>query len=54
MEIDWRATGVTVSVVLPEIVADVALMIEEPVLTVVARPVALTVATVGVAELQKR
>jgi hypothetical protein len=50
-EIDFRIAGVTVSVVLVEIAPDLAVMTVDPTARVVASPAALTVATLGVAEL---
>ena len=43
--IDWRIAGVTVRVVEPEIVPDVAMIIEVPTVEAVASPLALMVAT---------
>ncbi len=48
---DTRAAAVTVSVVVPFTLPDVALMVEVPVATAVARPPAVMVATLLVAEL---
>ncbi len=47
---DCNTAGVTVSVTLPLIVPDVALMTEVPAATPVASPLALMPATVGVAD----
>ncbi len=52
MAIDCSVSEVTVSVVLPETPAKVAVMTEEPALTLVARPLAAIVATEDVSEVQ--
>jgi hypothetical protein len=44
-DMEDRIAGVTVKVVFPEIVPEVAVMVAEPVETAVARPPLLTVAT---------
>ena len=51
-EMEDRVAGVTVKVVFPEIVPEVAVMLAEPVATAVARPLLLTVATEVLDELQ--
>ena len=51
-EIDTSAAAVTVSVVVPEIVPEVALIVVEPVLAALARPAVVIVATVTLEELQ--
>ncbi len=50
--IDCNAAAVTVKVVLPEIVPDVAVTFDAPVVTPVARPEALTVATAVLDDVQ--
>jgi len=52
IEMEARVAEVTVRVVLPEIIPEVALMVGAPVLTAVARPLPLTVAITGFDELQ--
>jgi hypothetical protein len=49
--IEINCTGFTVSVVLPEILPEVAVISVEPALALPAKPAALTVATVGTEEL---
>jgi hypothetical protein len=51
-EMEDRVAEVTVRVVLPEIVPEVAVMVAVPAATAVTRPVLLTVATVGLEDLQ--
>ena len=51
-DIEERVAGVTVRVVLPEIVPEVAAMVALPAEMVVAKPTLLTVATPGFNELQ--
>ena len=50
--IDTSVAAVTVSVVVPEIVPEVALIVVEPVLAALARPAVVIVATVTLEELQ--
>jgi hypothetical protein len=50
--IETKAAAVTVSVVLPEMLPETALIVVEPALTVLAKPAVLTVATVEAEELQ--
>lgn len=49
---EGRVAGVTVRVVFPEILPEVAVMVVVPVATAVARPLLLTVATDALDELQ--
>ena len=51
-DIKDRVAGVTVRVVLPRIVPEVAVMVAVPAARVVARPLLSTVATDGLDELQ--